>query len=60
VIWGDSDRIVTPAYGRAMTDAIPGARFTNISDAGHLAHVKQPAATYAVLDTFLATENNLR
>ena len=40
--------------------AIPGARFTNISDAGHLAHVKQPAATYAVLDTFLATENNLR
>jgi pimeloyl-ACP methyl ester carboxylesterase len=50
VIWGASDRIVTPAYGRAMTDAIPGA--------GHLLHLEQPMATYAVLDTFLAAENN--
>jgi pimeloyl-ACP methyl ester carboxylesterase len=58
VIWGASDRIVTPAYGRAMTDAIPGARFANIPDAGHLPQLEQPAATYAVLDTFLASENN--
>jgi hypothetical protein len=39
-----------------MTDAIPGARFTNVSDAGRLPQVEQPAATYAVLDAFLATE----
>ena len=27
VLWGASDRIVTPAYGRAYADLIPGARF---------------------------------
>jgi pimeloyl-ACP methyl ester carboxylesterase len=57
VIWGDSDRIVTPAYGRALTDAIPGAHFANIPDAGHLPHLEQPARTYAVLDPFLAIED---
>jgi pimeloyl-ACP methyl ester carboxylesterase len=54
VVWGDSDRIVTPAYGRALADAIPGARFAEIRDAGHLPQLEQPAATYTVLDTFLA------
>jgi pimeloyl-ACP methyl ester carboxylesterase len=57
MIWGASDRIVTPAYGRAMANAIPGARFADIPSAGHLPHLEQPAATFAVLDTFLATEN---
>ena len=27
VLWGDSDRIVTPEYGRAYAGLIPGARF---------------------------------
>ena len=27
VVWGDSDRIVDPGYGRAFADAIPKARF---------------------------------
>ena len=26
VVWGDSDRIVDPDYGRAYAAAIPGAR----------------------------------
>jgi pimeloyl-ACP methyl ester carboxylesterase len=60
VIWGASDRIVTPAYGRAMSGAIRGARFATIADAGHLPHLEQPAATYAVLDPFLAVEDNSR
>ena len=42
VLWGASDRIVTPDYGRAFTAAIPGARFQLISEAGHFPHIEQP------------------
>src|SRR5438067_1185231 len=40
VIWGDSDRIVTPEYGRAMGAAFANARFAIITDAGHLPHLE--------------------
>jgi pimeloyl-ACP methyl ester carboxylesterase len=43
-IWGASDRLVTPAYGRAYCDMIPGARMTVIASAGHAPHVEQPDA----------------
>jgi pimeloyl-ACP methyl ester carboxylesterase len=54
VIWGDSDRVVTPGYGRAYAQLIPGAEFHVIEHAGHLPQLEQPAATFAVLDSFLA------
>lgn len=53
VVWGDSDRIVTPAYGRAFADAFANARFELITDAGHLPQLEQPDATFAVIDAFL-------
>ncbi|RKR75609.1 alpha/beta fold hydrolase [Frondihabitans australicus] len=53
-VWGDSDGSFTPDYGRAYAAAIPGARFELIADAGHLPHLEQPAATFAVLDSFVA------
>ena len=34
VLWGTSDGVVTPAYGRAYTALIPGARFDAIPAAG--------------------------
>ncbi len=34
VLWGDSDRIVTPAYGSAYAGLIPGARFVTVAHAG--------------------------
>ena len=43
-LWGESDRIVTPDYGRAYCAAIPGARFETIAQAGHAPHLEQPAA----------------
>ncbi len=58
VIWGASDRIVTPAYGQALADAFVNANFTIVPDAGHLPHIEEPAATFEVIDTFLATTNN--
>lgn len=54
VVYGASDRIVTPAYGRAVAAAIPGASFAEIPDAEHLPHLEAPAATWAVVDPFLA------
>jgi len=52
VLWGDSDRIVTPAYGQAFAAAIPNARFSILTDAGHLPHFEQPQATFDALDAF--------
>ncbi|MEU1491433.1 alpha/beta hydrolase [Streptomyces sp. NPDC005776] len=53
VVWGESDRIVTPAYGRTVADAVPGARFVEIQAAGHLPHLEAPDATWAAIDPFL-------
>ena len=52
-IWGDSDRIGTPAYGRAFLAAFPHSDFHLIEHAGHLPHIEQPGATFAVLDKAL-------
>src|SRR5206468_2946323 len=52
-IWGASDRVVTPAYGRAMLAAFPDSRFEVVPEAGHLPHLEQPARTAAALDAFL-------
>ena len=53
VLWGDSDRIFTPDYGRAFAGAFPDARFSIIADAGHLPHLEQPAAVFDALDSYL-------
>ena len=54
MVWGASDGIVTPAYGRAVADAVPGAEFVEIAAAGHLPHLEAPEATWAAIDPFLA------
>ena len=53
VVWGDNDGIVTPAYGRALTGMIPGARFEVLPNAGHHPDVEQPDALAAIVGTFL-------
>ena len=42
LIWGDNDGIVTPDYGAALRDLIPGATMSVIPDAGHHPHIEQP------------------
>ena len=34
-LWGESDGIVKPSYGRAYSALIPGAQFATIDAAGH-------------------------
>ena len=53
VLWGESDRIVTPAYGRSMAAAIPNAQFEIVREAGHLPQIEQPEATFRAIDRFL-------
>jgi len=52
-IWGDSDRIVTPAYGAAYIAAFPNGRFEIVQEAGHLPQIEQPAATLSLIDDFV-------
>jgi pimeloyl-ACP methyl ester carboxylesterase len=42
VLWGASDGIVSPDYGRAYAALIPGARFALIDAAGHAPEIEQP------------------
>jgi pimeloyl-ACP methyl ester carboxylesterase len=42
VLWGDSDQIVDPDYGRAWAAAIPAARFQLLKDTGHLPQIETP------------------
>jgi len=42
VLWGDSDQIADPGYGRAYADAIPLARFQLLKDTGHLPQLETP------------------
>jgi len=56
VLWGASDGVVTPDYGRAYSKLIPGAKFELINDAGHHPEIEQPAAFVARVQGFIATK----
>ena len=53
VLWGEADRIVTPAYGRAYAQRIPNAVFQTIPAAGHHPELEQPEAFAERVATFL-------
>ena len=42
VVWGESDGIVSAAYGKAYAAAIPMAKFTVLPRSGHLPQVETP------------------
>ena len=54
VLWGDSDGIVTPAYGRAYSALIPGSRFELVARAGHHPEQEQPEAFTRAVSAFIA------
>ncbi|MGW3033245.1 alpha/beta fold hydrolase [Streptomyces sp. NPDC001178] len=53
LVWGESDRIVTPAYGAAYAAAFGDGRLEVVPKAGHLPHIEQPEATLALIDEHL-------
>jgi len=42
VLWGDSDRIVDPEYGRTYASAIQGARYQILEATGHMPQMETP------------------
>jgi len=49
LIWGESDRVISPVYGDAFCRGIVGAEFVRIPAAGHMVIVEQPDAVVTVL-----------
>jgi pimeloyl-ACP methyl ester carboxylesterase len=54
VLWGESDRIVRPDYGRAFQQAIPGAQFQLVPAAGHYPNLERPDAFVTSVTAFLS------
>ena len=53
VVWGDSDGIVSPEYGRGFARLIPGARFETIAAAGHHPEIERPDQLAALIGAFV-------
>jgi pimeloyl-ACP methyl ester carboxylesterase len=53
MLWGASDRVVTPDYGRAYSRLIPGARFEIIEEAAHHPELEQPERFVGRVAAFL-------
>lgn len=41
-VWGESDGVVDPDYGRAFAAAIPGAKFQLLKGTGHMPQIETP------------------
>jgi pimeloyl-ACP methyl ester carboxylesterase len=52
VLAGGLDMITPPRYGRAVADAIPGARFEVLADEAHQPFQEVPDLFNAIVDTF--------
>ena len=52
LLWGDSDGLVTPDYGRAFCAMIPGAEMIVIPEAGHAPQAEQPDAFVGHVTSF--------
>lgn len=53
VIWGENDGVITPVYGKAYSELIPGAKFVTIPKAGHYPQIEQPQAVLQHINAFL-------
>ena len=53
VLVGAEDALTTPAEMRTVAEGVPGAEYSEISDAGHMAPLESPEEFNAVLERFL-------
>ncbi|HWM49624.1 MAG TPA: alpha/beta fold hydrolase [Xanthobacteraceae bacterium] len=53
IVWGDSDKVIPPAYGPAYRDLIPGSRLEILKSCGHLPHIEKGAETVALVTKFI-------
>jgi pimeloyl-ACP methyl ester carboxylesterase len=53
LVWGERDRTIPIAHGRAAHDAIPNSRFRTLPRAAHFPHLEDPEGLARVLDEFM-------
>ena len=53
VLWGDSDGIASPDYGRAFAAAIPNAKFELLSKTGHMPQIETPDQLLTAIRNFI-------
>jgi pimeloyl-ACP methyl ester carboxylesterase len=41
ILWGDDDKVIPPAYGKAFAELIPHSRLEVIRNCGHVAHIER-------------------
>ena len=51
-IWGDSDGIASPSYGRALAQSLANCRFELVAAAGHVPQLEQPDVVFSLIDSF--------
>ena len=49
IAWGDSDKLIVPAYGEAFQSAIARSQLVRVAKAGHMLPQEQPAAVIDAL-----------
>ena len=60
IVWGERDRTIPIAHGRAAHEAIPRCRFETLPRAAHFPHLEDPEGLADVLADFMATTAPVR
>ncbi len=56
IIWGEGDRVISPAFGRRLEKNMPQAVFRTLPGAGHLSFLEQSRDFLALTYSFLADQ----
>ena len=51
VIWGDSDRLISPTYAHVFKRGIAGSRLISIPEAGHMVILEKPVAVVEAISS---------
>ncbi|MFL5068375.1 MAG: alpha/beta fold hydrolase [Xanthobacteraceae bacterium] len=54
ILWGDDDKVIPPAYGKAFAELIPQSRLEVIGNCGHLAHIERKDEFVGHITRFIA------
>jgi 3-oxoadipate enol-lactonase len=53
VVCGAEDKVTPPALSRDLVELIPGARYVEIANSGHLTNLEQPAEFNRIIEEFI-------
>jgi pimeloyl-ACP methyl ester carboxylesterase len=60
VCWGERDRTIPLAHGRAVLATLPHSRFVTLPRAAHFPHLEDPAGLAEALEAFIAETEPVR